>query len=313
MSPAGSDIARYGLRRANPFLGVVAVVRTTQGRALSFDGVDWQLQVLAHPPRGLWSRDGHREETQFFRFGVWSQARGMSRVPLNPILDVGQMLAVAQELIAAVQNGLGELPFPLAPELELWLLDQDQAPLALLATALPDSDLASLGSPDWSAGGRGERPFVSKLLSERGIPERDAGGRFHHAEALERQVQGAAGRRSNRQWFRRSADSAEGLAAGASPELAGRHLPATDFPALPLRPDWPRADERRLVADYLDWLAPYLLALPDLDEASRAHLERAALRQALLVDALWRLYPRIVDPELINRARVEAKLRRARA
>lgn len=313
MASDAAGVARYGLRRVNPFLGVVAVVRTAQGRALSFDGSHWQLQVLAHPPRGLWSRDGHREETQFFRFGVWSEATGMSRVPLNPILDVGHMLAVADELIDAVQAGLPELPFPLAPERELWLLDQDQAPLALLATALPDSDLTALGSPDWTAGGRGERTFVSPRLLAKGVPERDGSGRFHHAETLERLVQGAAGRRLNRQWFRREPYGAEGLADGAPPELAGRRLTTAEFPALPLRTDWPQDEDRELVADYVDWLAPYLLTLRGLDQGLRARLEQAAQRHALLVDALWRLYPRILDPEVINRARVEARLRRANA
>lgn len=313
MASNAAGVARYGLRRVNPFLGVVAVVRTTQGRALSFDGSHWQLQVLAHPPRGLWSRDGHREEAQFFRFGVWSETTGMSRVPLNPILDVGHMLAVADELIDAVQTGLLDLPFPLAPERELWLLDQDQMPLALLATALPDSELTSLGSPDWTAGGRGERAFVSARLLAKGIPERDASGRFHHAEALERLVQGAAGRRLNRQWFPREADTAEGLPDAPPPELAGRRLPAADFPVLPLRTEWPQREDRELVADYVDWLAPYLLTLSGLDEALRARLERAAQRHAVLVDALWRLYPQILDPEVINRARVEARLRRANA
>jgi hypothetical protein len=313
MAADAASLARYGLRRVNPFLGVVAVVRTTQGRALSFDGNHWQLQVLAHPPRGLWSRDGHREEAQFFRFGVWSEATGMSRVPLNPILDVGHMLAVADELIESVQAALPALPFPLAPERELWLLDQEQTPLALLATALPDSDLAALGSPDWTAGGRGERTIVSARLLAREIPERDASGRFPHAEALERLVQAAAGRRLKRQWFRREADAAEGLPDGAPPELAGRRLPAADFPVLPLRTDWPRAEDRELVEDYVDWVAPYLLTLTGLGEALRARLEQAAQHHALLVDALWRLYPRIIDPELINRARVEARLRRANA
>jgi hypothetical protein len=305
--------ARYGLRRVNPFLGVAAIVRSPEGRALSVDGRNWQLQVLAHPPRGLWSRDGERDELMFFRFGVWSESGGLSQVPLNPILDVGRMVAVSNELIGEVRRALRELPFPLAPELELWLLDQEDAPLALLATALEDSDLATLGLQEWSAGGRGERAFVSARLTGEGVPERDASGRFHHPEAVERLLRGAAGPRLSCQWFRRNAEGGEGLVEGAPAGLAGRRLPMEAFPVLPLRPDWPEAADATLVGEYLDWLAPYLLTLPGLSPDLRARFERAAGREALLVDALWRLYPEVLHEDFVNRARVEARLRRASA
>jgi hypothetical protein len=48
------------LRSANPFLGAVAVVKTPDGRAISVDGRQWRIQVLAHPPRALWSRAGEQ-------------------------------------------------------------------------------------------------------------------------------------------------------------------------------------------------------------------------------------------------------------
>ena len=115
----------FCLRRANPFLGLVAVVKTPMGRALSPDGRIWQLQVLAHPPRGLWSGEGYEDRLQYFRFGLWSERAGVKRVPLNPILDAGRMLAESEALIALIRGNLQRLPFPLAEELELWLLDRD--------------------------------------------------------------------------------------------------------------------------------------------------------------------------------------------
>lgn len=45
--------------------------------------------------------------------------------------------------------------------------------------------------------------------------------------------------------------------------------------------------------------------------ALRRKLEEQAVRRTLLVDAIWRLYPKMLDRDLINRARVEARLRRA--
>lgn len=46
-------------------------------------------------------------------------------------------------------------------------------------------------------------------------------------------------------------------------------------------------------------------------ERLRRRLERAAVREAVLVARLWRLYPEILDPEPIRQARVEARLRMA--
>ena len=325
---AGTLPSCYSLRRVNPFLGVVAVVRSAGGRALSFDGRHWQLQVMAHPPRGLWSGGGHREELRYFHFGVWSEAEGLTRVPLNPILDVGLMLDESERLLAAVTDAAPRLPFPLLPELELWLLDRDDAPLALLATVLDaaaangtandagEIDLEPLGLdeigwPDWSAGARGERAFRSETLAAQGLPERDGSGLARHAEALEQAVAAAAGSRRQAQWFRRHADGGRGIDFHAPPHLVGRRLPQAAFPTFGLRQEWPDAAIRALVDDYLRWLSPYLLTLPDIDDSVRAGLERDANRYALAVSHRWRLYPRVLDPEFVRRARVEANLRRA--
>ena len=50
------------------------------------------------------------------------------------------------------------------------------------------------------------------------------------------------------------------------------------------------------MADYIDWLSPYLLTLPGLDEDTRRRLEASAVRHALVVDDLWRLYPQAPGP-----------------
>ena len=348
-----SPVQCYVLRRTNPFRGVAAVVKTPTGRALSIDGLEWQVQVLAQPPKGLWSGDGHEAGLKYFRFGNWSKVVGISRVPLNPILDSGRMLEEAAELVTALETYAGKLPFPLLPELEHWLLDRNGAPLALLGTAVDESELDEMGASEWSAGGRGEQPFIASSLTDMGIratlengnktrptralnpgpspgkrgrsgapkahtfsphmerPKRSADRPQRDAELLEQQVRRAAGRRLNTQWFRRGPDGALGLAHRAAKGLAGRFLPETAFPPLLLREDWSDRREQALVSDYIAWLSPYLLTLPGLDDALRRQLEGQAVHRALLVDAIWRLYPRILDQDLVNRARVEARLRRA--
>ena len=308
------DTRCFSLRRVNPFLGVVAVVKTSAARALSVDGLHWQIQILAHPPRGLWARGGDQEGVRYFRFGLWSETQGMTRVPLNPILDAALMLAESERLVAQIRGATPALPFPLGPELELWLLDPEELPLALLATALPQTDLDEAATGDWTAGGRGEeRPFVSPTLTAQGLPQRDASGRRFHVETLERRVAQRAGPRRRAQWFRVHGDEALGLDDHADPQLNGRRLSRADFPLLTLSARWPEESAGRLVEEYLAWLAPYLLTLPGLPDLVRRDLEAKAVHHALLVDALWRLYPRVLDPELIQRARVEARLRRSAA
>ena len=293
----------FGLRRTNPFLGVVAVLKTDSARALSLDGVRWQVQVLAHPPRGLWSGDGDSDRLQYFRFGVWTAEAGLKRVPLNPILDLGHMLRATDALVAEVAANLDRIPFPLASEFEQWLLDAKGVPLALLATAQGEADLAEVTAREWSAGGRGDRQFVSPTLAARPAE------RLTPIDALERLVREAAGRPRQAPWFRREGETLVGL----EPGLAGQRLPVAGLPPLTLRTDWPGEREAGLVADYIDWLSPYLLTLPGLSEDILRRLEASAVRHALVVDDLWRLYPQVLDPGLVAQARVEARLRRANA
>jgi hypothetical protein len=261
----------YSLRRANPFLGLVAVVCSPGGRALSFDGRHWQLQVAAHAPRGLWSGGGETEELRYFRFGLWSEAEGTTRVPLNPMLDIGLMLEESKQLSDAIQKAAPRLPFPLAAELELWLLDADDAPLALLATAIDPGDVADLGlaaglddigRPHWSAGGSGERSFHSPSLSAQGLSGADGADPARHAQWLQRQVMQAAGSQRRCQWFRRDATGGSCIGWRAPDGLAGRRLPSAAFPALNLRADWSNNTMHALVDDYFRWLSPYLLMLP---------------------------------------------------
>lgn len=300
------QVQSYSLRRANPFRGVVAVVKTEAGRALSADGVHWQIQVLAHAPRGLWANAEYEETLQYFRFGVWDPAEGLTRVPLNPLLEVGRMISAAAELTRLLPERTQALPFPPAPEEELWLLDRDGAPLALLATTTGGTDPATLGVDQWSAGGRGERPFVSATLSAQGINDQDSSGRFQHLEALERLIRRTAGTSRNRRWFRTAEDTAE--PAATDPAAGGGGCPE-----LLVRDRWPDEVSQGLIDDYLGWLSPYLLMLPTLSDRTRERLEHEARHHALLVEATWRLYPKILDPALLQQARVEARLRRASA
>lgn len=312
MTPVpAAPVKCYGVRRLNPFYGVVQVVDTPAGRALSTDGLGWQLQVLAERPEPTWgSLNRGRARQQFFRFGRWHPDEGMTRVPVNPVLDVGAMLAAAQALIDTLQQVRSALPFALTDRYEHWLLDQALQPLALLASTVAERLMIEVETSDWQATLPAGEPFLAPSLQARGVPLQDPGSRRRHAEQLEAQVRGAAGQGARRHWIRRTDDGG-----GASVDTGAGELtwPAAAFPVTGLRNDWPEPAEAALVADYLDWLAPRLLTLPGLPDALRLRLEHAAASHALLVEAQYRLYPKILAPQVIDAARVEARLRQAAA
>jgi hypothetical protein len=86
-------------------------------------------------------------------------------------------------------------------------------------------------------------------------------------------------------------------------------LPSGAFPELLLRESRHSASDRKLVAAYLSWQAPWLLALQGLRADRRRQLEQDARKRALPVSELYPTYPEIIDEAAIKAARVEAKLR----
>jgi hypothetical protein len=297
----------YAVRRVNPFQGVVEIVEIDAARALSIDGRHWQIQVEAARPEHTWGR-GEPTNTvkQFFRFGSWHPEQGLSRVTVNPILDIGAMLAASERMIAVLQAVQSRLPFPFADNFEHWLLDDQGQPLALLATTVEQRFTAEICADSWSATAPRSPDFTAASLTAQGIPASDAHGNRHHADTLERLIRDAAGPVPRRCWYQRQADGS------ATPLDADCHaLPATAFPELPLRTAWPDAAGTALVEDYLDWLAPLLLTLDTLGEATRRDLEQAARHQALQMTDHHPLYPQVLQPDVLDTARVEARLRRA--
>jgi hypothetical protein len=303
----------YSLRRINPLEGVVQVLERDAARAISRDGVEWEIQVETESPNTLWgSLNTGKVQRRFFRFGTWSRRRGLWRVPVNPILDIGEMVEESGELIAALEESLAQVPFPPADRFELWLLDAQSLPLALLATTDDPRRIAELRPQPWQAAPLSEHGFHSAVLDgEPGRPG-DAENPRRHAAAVEALVRDAAGASPVQQWFERDAQGGgRGLPHRVPESLAGRELAAEEFPELPWRSAWVSERDAALMADYVAWSAPRLLTLHGLSDATRAGLETAARRQAESVDALFQLYPRILDRSLIDAARVEARLRRA--
>jgi len=303
----------YSLRRINPLEGVVQVLERDAARAISRDGVDWEIQVETESPNTLWgSLNAGKAARRFFRFGTWSRRRGLWRVPVNPMLNVGEMIEESDALIAALQENLDQVPFPPADRFELWLLDKQSLPLALLATTDEPGRIGDLRPQPWQAAPLPEHGFRSPVLDGEPALPGEAQNPRRHAAAVEVLIRQAAGPNPVQQWFERDAEGGgQGLAHRVPAALAGRELPAEQFPELPWRTDWASERDAALMADYVAWSAPRLLTLHGLGDQIRAALEVAARRQAEVVDGLYPLYPRILDRGLIDAARVEARLRRA--
>lgn len=285
------SFSHYAVRRLNPFTGVAQLVASKEARAISLDGEHWEIQVMAEVPNDCWGSlsDKHRE-SRYFRFGIWSGTTGLRKVPINPIMDIGAMLEAAAPITGELQQIEDQVPFPLADTLELWLLDQEDNPLALLATALPGEDLAPLKQHRWCAAS---------------LNDRSLGGKSPVADHLEALIQQRS--KGSVRWFHRAEPgSGRGVRLDdcGDAEIAGDH-----FPRLPIRSHWEEADEQALIDIWIRRLSPKILCLPYLDTATRTAIESLAHEFAVEVASVWRMYPPSVDVEFINSARIEARLR----
>jgi uncharacterized protein YbaR (Trm112 family) len=279
----------YSLRRLSPYQGTVQVVELDGFRALSDDGLTWQVHLQYRGPRasvrGVWRADGSGNLIETERTKTYLTA--LRTMP--------------------------PLPFVLADRIELWLLDAErQLPLALLAATLERDTIPPAMERRWQAALAGDDSFVAPSLHH-GVATSAAP--MPHREVLARCVQKAAGARPVTQWFRRSADgSGAGLSASClAPGLAGRRLEAGDFPELLLREEWGSDTETGLVRDYHDWHAPGLLTHSHIARPTRVRLEQAACRQAKKLYHVRQLLPEMLNPDLIKVAMVEAVLRQTSA
>ncbi len=267
-----AGIQTLALRRLDPFRGVIQLVIAGPARAASSDGWNWEIQVYADRPLDLWASEAGPRQKGLFRFGRWSPERGLERVPVNPILDNARIIPAAERLLGQLEAARAGLPFPLADHWEQWLLDQAGEPLAQLASSLEAPRAEADGAAWWRAD-----------PADPGSPH------------LERAVAAAAGPEPRARWLQRP----------------GAGEPAPGCPRLPLRQPDPSPETTAAYGAWLARLAPRLLTLPDLDDALRVRLERVAADRPLELARYWRLYPKVIDPERLNQARVEARLRRA--
>ncbi|MBI3899753.1 MAG: hypothetical protein HY308_15865 [Gammaproteobacteria bacterium] len=276
----------YSLRRLSPYQGTVQVAECTGFRAMSADGLRWRVQFLNQRTRlssyGVWRADGH-----------------------------GSLIETERtQPIVRVLRERPPLPFPLADQLELWLLDaHEQLPLALLASTLSGRTPPTVTVARWRATLSGDDGFQAPSFIA------DAGPVSHisHGAVLDRCIQHAAGPQPQAQWFERAADgSAIGVStSGLDTTLSGRRLERAWFPELLVREHWENEQERQLVRDYHEWHAANLLTHTNLSRLTRQMLEQAACRQSAKLFRVRHLLPEVVNEELLRIALVEAVIRQS--
>lgn len=297
------EIECYAQRLLNPFRGAVHVIRFKSAEAVTADGTEWDIYVANDALLDGLGRAGRRAQISDIRYGHWSVEKGLKRGPLFPSDDfkrLEHMGAVVYEHLLEVHR---DVPFSFRDQFELWLLDRNNQPLALLHSVRTDSETDTKPPLDWRAGIAAQEHFRSTALTDLSEP---AGTQLTHY--VNNLSSGAA------QWFRRSDDGAGlGLHILKGDEtLHGRVLETEAFPPLFIATSEMDAAHTRLVHDYHAWQAPWVLLLPHLEPSTRSALEIAACRQAEMVEKHCRLYPAMIDRAALQAARVEAAFIRNR-
>ena len=75
-----------------------------------------------------------------------------------------------------------------------------------------------------------------------------------------------------------------------------------------MRASWNNLLEQSVIKEYHTYLAPFLLLLPNLSDATREWLKEAACRQPVMLARIHRLVLRVLDRARLNAARVAARL-----
>ena len=284
-------VHRYAIRRVNPFLGVMQIVEAEEGRALSCNGVVWEILVRATQGSTPGSVCRENKKKTYYRFGMWSMDYGLMKRANSPAPDQDyfELASKCETLIEYVRECHHQLPFDLEDDLELWLFDRDkQQPLALLSSLIPG---ASLPSP--------EPKYWSSCIGANGSPGQR---RFPQAGDLETQVRQRAGFNIRKYWIKRL-PGGDGIV-----ENTGSSIPADQFPVLLLDENWVNDEEQLRAREYIRWISPSLLTLQHLDNYTRARIENNLNVQAISIEHHWHLYPEIINQKLLKAARVQSKI-----
>ena len=306
-SKTDSIVKCYSQRLLNPFRGVVNIIRYKSAEAVTLNGIDWDIYISND---SLLEGLARKRSVQIsdIRYGRWSEQSGLKRGPIYPSAE----FYVLEEMGAVVYQHLlklyKRLPFRFMDHIELWLLDKESMPLALLNSVVEEHEIDDYQLLDWRAGRACRESFRPACVAiNDNEPVRCA------ADILTGHINMHADNPPAAQWFNRSRDgSATGMGGhNIDRSLKGRRLPSDRFPPYFIA-SADRSDYHTcLVHEFMKWQSPWLLLLNNLSREERRYFEQCACKQALIVDQQYLLYPEVIDESFIRAARVEARLRRS--
>ena len=285
------EVQAYAVRRVNPFLGVLQVIETSGGRALSSNGVVWEIELRTERSGAWGSLNQGVKGAAYYRFGLWSVDDGLIHRPLAPHLDGGELTTQCNFLVKCIEARLQYIPFRLIDNRELWLFDrQDRQPIALLASLSPGSKTPSPEPKYWKS-----------CLGANGIASQY---RYPESRALESLIERTASSNICKYWVDRDQDG------GGKVEHNGEVLRMNDFPPFLITEEWLNREDASLVNQYIAWIAPSLLTLQNLSCSERDRLESYLNVQAISVEYHWHLYPELVNEKKLKAARVQSRLQK---
>jgi hypothetical protein len=276
--------------------------------AVTIDGSNWTLYI--HDTFDCPTDDPEEFfeiEMPDIRFGDWNKKSGLIRSPLIASYHYNEIQAIGNVLLKAVEKHADQCPYPFEDKYELWLLDsKSQEPLALLESVCKKTEIRAPETLIWEAGLRCKQEFLKDfMLNDEHLTTT--------ADLLNQMINQRAGEQPSAQWFYRNRfDYGRGMGGiNLDNNLAGRELSARLFPKMLVQQQWSNKSDETLIEAFINWLSPYLLVLDFLKDTQRKTLERSARQYALIVDKMYPLYPKIIDQQAINAARVEAMMRKS--
>ena len=301
-------VSCYSQRILNPFRGVMNIISIGGADAVTIDGTNWTLYI--HDTFDCPTDDPEEFfeiEMPDVRFGDWNRKTGLLRSPLIASYHYNEIQAIGHVLLDAVQEYADQCPYRFADKYELWLLEADtDEPLALLDSVCHKSKIHTHENLTWEAGLRCKQEFLKEDVSP--DDQHTTAG-----ELLNQIINQRAGSQPSAQWFYRNQfNDGKGLTGiNLNQKLIDRELSPRLFPKLLVQQQWQNKSNESLVNAFINWSSPYLLVLDFLRDAQREALELTAKNHALLVDKMFTLYPKIINQQAINAARVEAMMRRS--
>lgn len=276
--------------------------------AVTIDGDSWTLYI--HDTFDCPTDDPEEFfeiEMPDIRYGDWDKKSGLKHSPLIASYHYNEIQAIGHALLDAVEKFSDQCPYEFADKYELWLLDSKTSePLVLLDSVCKKTEICTPESLIWEAGLRCKQEFLKEFsLTDKQLSS--------SADLLNQIINQRAGEHPSAQWFYRDRfDSGKGLGGiNLDSNLASRELSARLFPKMLVQRQWQNQSDEALIEAFINWLSPYLLVLDFLRDPQREMLEHAAKQHALLVDKLYPLYPKVINKQVINSARVEAMMRRS--